>query len=95
MNLDFVRKIDIARDLAGVPFIISSAYRTEQYNLLIGGVLTSSHINGLAVDIYCVDASERFKILKALLTVGFNRIGIYPSHIHVDDDSSKMLYVLW
>lgn len=95
MDLKFVRKIDIARDLAGVPFIITSAYRTEKYNAMIGGVLKSSHIKGLAVDIYCTEPSDRFAILNALFTVGFNRIGIYPSHIHVDDDESKMLYVLW
>lgn len=95
MNLEFVRRLDIARDISGVPFIISSAFRSEGYNSMIGGVLNSSHTTGFAADIYCRTDKERFEIIRALLLVGFNRIGIYKYHVHVDMDSTKTPYVLW
>lgn len=44
--------LDGVRERTGVPIIISSAYRTEEVNKLVGGVPNSRHVKGLAVDIY-------------------------------------------
>jgi len=89
MNLDFLHKLDEARELAGVPFKITSGYRSPQHNLDVGGRIGSSHIKGLAVDIACVNSHERQKILTALIQVGFKRIGIGKSFIHSDLDPDK------
>jgi len=89
MNLEFLHKLDEARELAGVPFIITSGYRTPQHNLDVGGRVGSSHIKGLAVDISCDNSGNRERILTALIQVGFRRIGIAKSFIHTDLDHDK------
>ena len=74
-----------------------SRYRRwlEQHNREVGGTENSAHLAGLAVDIKCTDAWSRFKILHALLSVGFQRIGIGRTFIHVDDDLTKPQGVVW
>ena len=89
MCIDFLHKLDEARELAGVPFKITSGYRSPQHNLDVGGRVGSSHIKGLAVDIACVNSHQRQKILTALIQVGFKRVGIGKSFIHTDLDTSK------
>jgi len=89
MCLDFLHKLDEAREIAGVPFKITSGYRTPQHNLDVGGRVGSSHIKGLAVDIACTNSDHRQKILTALIKVGFRRIGVGKSFIHSDLDNDK------
>ena len=76
-------------DLAGIPFPLSSAYRCPKHNKAVGGVPTSSHTRGYAVDIRCVDSHSRFVMLQALLEAGFRRIELAPTWIHVDNDPDK------
>jgi len=89
MCIDFLHKLDEAREIAGVPFKITSGYRSPQHNLDVGGRVGSSHIKGLAVDIACVNSHQRQKILTALIQVGFKRVGIGKSFLHTDLDTSK------
>ena len=89
INDELVLLLDIARGLAKVPFSINSACRCEKHNKKVGGVKDSSHCKGLAVDIACNDDKRRFIIVSALISVGFNRIIIYDTFIHVDIDMEK------
>ena len=95
MNEDFLAKLDKAREFANIPFIINSAYRSPEQNARVGGKPNSSHLRGLAVDIRANDSSTRYIVLNALINVGFNRIGIASSFIHVDDDKEKANNVIW
>lgn len=90
MDEAFMYKLDEARDLSDFPFILNSAYRSKAYELSKGRKGTSSHCLGLAVDIACSSSFVRQSILSALIRVGFRRIGIYPSFIHVDADDDKL-----
>ena len=94
MDVNFLCKLDEAREYAGIPFIINSAYRSPEHPLSIINP-TSSHIKGLAVDISAKDSRQRFLILDALFMVGFNRIGIAGTFIHVDLDIDKSQNVVW
>ena len=94
MNVDFLAKLDEAREFSGIPFIINSAYRSPTHPESIKNP-TSSHIKGLAVDIKAKDSITRFKVLDALIAVGFNRIGIAGTFIHVDLDLDKSQNVIW
>ena len=94
MNVDFLAKLDEAREYANIPFIINSAYRSPEHPLSIKNP-SSSHIKGLAVDISAKDCRMRFSILDALIAVGFTRIGISDTFIHVDSDIDKAQNVTW
>lgn len=84
MDSHFMCLLDTARYIAGVPFIINSAYRSVDYELKKKRSGKSMHTLGQAVDLKCVDSNTRFKILAALFVVGFTGIGIGTSFIHVD-----------
>jgi len=94
MDEYFLAKLDDAREFAGFPFFINSAYRSPDHPESIKNP-TSSHIKGLAVDIRARDSKTRYLIIDALMHVGFNRIGIADTFIHVDDDRNKSCGVIW
>ena len=90
MNVEFLQMIDAARHIADVPFVITSGVRTLKWNAKVGGVKGSSHIKGRAADIACSSSAQRLIIVSALLDVGFRRIGIAKTFIHVDNDPDKL-----
>jgi len=90
-----IRKLDLAREIAGAPFVITSGFRCEDYNQQVGGVTDSAHLKGLAADIYADDSLKRFLIISGLLGAGFLRIGIYPNFIHADIDDTKSQERIW
>ena len=89
MDADLLKMLDEARDIAGIPFSLTSAYRCAKHNKAVGGVEDSAHTRGYAVDIRCVDSHSRFVMLQALLEAGFRRIELAPTWIHVDNDPDK------
>jgi len=95
MDSDFLYMVDKARDIAGVPFKITSGYRCMEHNKSVGGVNNSSHVRGFASDIAVTGSRDRYKILMALEKVGFNRFGIGKNFIHVDRDPAKTTDVIW
>lgn len=95
MDQPFLDKLDDAREEADVSFNINSGYRTINHNDFVSGKSNSSHLKGLAADIACNSSRKRFLILKALINVGFTRIGIADTFIHVDDDKNKDQQVNW
>lgn len=98
---EFVAKLEKARHVAGVPFIITSGRRLPDQNATVGGVQNSAHIQGRAVDLRAHDSRTYFKILEGAFAAGFKRIGLYrnqegePSHIHLDDEPSLPQEVVW
>jgi uncharacterized protein YcbK (DUF882 family) len=95
MDPKLLEMIDEVREIYGKPIRINSGYRTEAHNRKVGGVDSSSHIKGLAIDVSCTKSDDRFKMLTALIEVGFNRIGVAGSFIHVDIDKDKSQNVIW
>ena len=95
INANFVDRLNAAREKAKRAFIITSGYRCEDHNVSIGGSVNSAHIAGLGADIRAETAHDRHEIMVALLSCGFNRIGIYERHIHVDQSEVLPQRVLW
>jgi len=89
MDSSFLAKLEEAREIAGVPFKITSGYRTKEHNAEVGGVPNSSHLIGVAADIAVSSGSERYIILNALIRAGFKRIGVAKTFIHCDTDPNK------
>ena len=100
--------LDSARDISGVPYIITCGLRTADHNAeLKGAVCDSAHLTGEALDLVCEDDHTLFKMLEGLIGGGFTRIGIYvkpdpnnlikltPVHLHVDCDTKKPPEVTW
>jgi len=109
LDRELCAKLDMAREHAGVPFIITSGKRTPEHNAtLVGAVSDSAHLTGLAVDLATGDDHTKNRIMYGLITAGLaSRIGEYftidptnpnrliPHHIHVDIDTTKPQQVTW
>ena len=98
LDTELVAMLDLARGKSGVPFVITSGFRTsEQNTLLPDSVSDSSHLTGHAVDLRCLDSGGRYKMIFALKEAGFNRFGVRyaDGHIHVDNDTTKPQNVMW
>ncbi len=94
MKKEFLLKLEKAREIAGIPFIINSGFRTKETNRRVGGSPNSSHLKGVAADISCKNSSDRIVIVRSLIEAGFNRIGVADTFIHVDSDNDK-INALW
>lgn len=103
MDHDFVRMLDKCRELADVPFKITSGFRTAAHNKSLQergfkASNNSAHLYGRAVDVAVTDSSARFKIIKAAISVGFSRIGVAKTFIHIDnmdESDNKPTGVAW
>lgn len=95
MSPDLLDMLDKAREIAGIPFKVNSAYRTVEYEKSKGRQGTSRHCFGLAVDIACYTSNFRYRIVSALIEVGFHRIGIGSNFIHADIGYKGSEPIIW
>ena len=90
MMEEFMDKLILLRETIKQPLVISSGYRTPEYNKRIGGSSKSAHILGKAVDVVC-SGEKAYNIVKLGLEIGFTGIGIQQRgehskrFIHLDD----------
>ena len=74
----------------GFPLHINSGYRCPEYNrTLKDAVSDSAHTYGLAFDISCSDGDKRFRIVEGALAIGFKRVGVGKSFVHLDTGSQQ------
>lgn len=91
-----VEKLNIMREAAGIPVVITCGVRTPEENAkLNGSAPDSAHLYGLAADIRCPDSNARYHLLQGAFSAGFRRIEVGTAHIHVDIDVSKPQEVCW
>lgn len=95
MNQVTINKLDLARDIAGIPFVLNSAKRSYEWELSHNRSGTGSHTEGTAIDIECNSSRNRFLIVNSLLQAGFTRIGIARTFIHADDSLTHDQKVIW
>lgn len=95
MDDTMTEMLNTARHIAKVPFVMTSAMRCYKHNESVGGSVTSSHLDGFAVDIHAGNSRTRWLIVSALMDAGFTRIGIGSTFIHVDRDNRKTPNVIW
>ncbi len=59
--------LEVLRKRYGKPIIINSGYRSPQLNKKIGGVPTSNHLTGCAVDIRVADVEQLIRYANIIL----------------------------
>lgn len=76
---------------------VNSGVRSSKHNRRVGGVSNSSHLIPVckAVDIKTPTISIRNHIVVTARDVGFKRIGVGKTFVHLDVDTSKSQYVAW
>ena len=55
------------RDCLGKPVVISSGYRSEEVNRMVGGVKGSQHLKGEAADIHIENTEHLLKIMHFIM----------------------------
>lgn len=88
-------KLDMAREIAGIPFVLNSAYRSPAWEKKHNRTGTGAHPHRCGVDIRCNTSANRMKVVSSCLAAGFTRIGIGKTYVHVDDDDTKVQNVMW
>ena len=87
MNAVLMMTLDRARHDLGVPFVVTSGWRSAEHNRAVGGAGDSAHLGGSAVDGY-FDGVSLFRQFVHLARYAFEGIGIYPytnpPTMHVD-----------
>lgn len=84
VDVDAMNKLERFRELANVPVIINSGYRSKVYNTKVGGAPNSKHMKGTAFDIRITDKLDRDTIHKLASLAGFLGFGDYPTFVHID-----------
>lgn len=97
MQVKCLRMLDRAREIAQMPFKITSGFRTQahQDNLTKRGYETaknSPHLAGQAADIAYFTEIHLDKIIQACVQVGFTSIGIGKGFVHVDTRPRKAVW---
>lgn len=95
MEAGFLSLLDKVREKAGIPLVLTCAYRSREWDLSKGRTGNSAHTRGKAVDIRCNSNANRLKIVRAALECGITRIGIGKSFVHLDNDASLTQGVIW
>ena len=70
-------RLNIARVECGIPIYLTNGARCIEHNKEIGGAKNSDHIYGTAVDVQPQSVKSKYKIMKALMNAGFDRIFVY------------------
>ncbi len=85
LHPELLRKLEAMRFAAGAPVIVTSGYRCQDYNKVVGGAANSYHTFGMAADVFVNGVSTQ-RLAELAEDVGFDGIGIYPDQafVHVD-----------
>ena len=88
IDVDFVDMLQEIRGHFGVPVTINSAYRTEGYNVKVGGAKASYHVKGQAFDIV-VKGHTPLEVAQYAQRMGINGIIQYNRFVHVDSRTTR------
>lgn len=95
MDQEFINKLDRLRETIGIPLVLNCAYRSKEHDLSKGRSGTGDHPKRKGVDIRCNTSQNRYRILHAAFKLGFKRIGVAKSFIHVGDGDNLPKDVVW
>ena len=102
-----IQALQYIRSASGAPITVTSTYRTQAHNSLIGGSSKSQHLVGNAIDFQFAEdnlnelkrlhtqmADEDGPLRRALWDIGVRGFGYYDSFAHIDVRDSDS-WVIW
>lgn len=95
MDKSFMAKLDLIREKAGIPLVMTSAYRSPSYEKSKGRSGKGDHPQGKGVDIVANTSATRMKIVSAALAEGITRIGIGKTYVHIGMGEDLPTNVMW
>lgn len=94
-----LNKLLLLEKRTGYPVLknINSAVRSRFWNKKVGGVADSAHLitKCKAVDIHAPTRTIRNLLVVQAYNLGFTRIGVGKTFVHLDVDTTKRQYVAW
>lgn len=79
------KALELAEVYYGSPIFVTSAYRTPEWNKVVGGVPGSYHLTGEAIDVRMPPNNTQLaKLIWAMSRAGFTGFGLYSTHCHFD-----------
>ena len=87
MNEDILQALNIIRHKISKPLVLTSTYRSEEYNKSVGGAKHSQHVLGNAADISIenLDGHDVYLIIKILISLDLSfGINWNKKFIHMD-----------
>lgn len=84
-----------AWQIAGIPFVLTSAYKSAGWDKRKGRPETRPHALGKAMDIRRHSLQNRFKIVNALLQISFKRMDIAESFTHAGTSPLHTQNIVW
>jgi len=102
MNEQFMRKLQMLRNLYRKPMVITSGYRDAEHHKAIykkigkEPPMGSMHLQGRAADI-AVSGKDAYKLIALAMVVGFKGIGVSQKKgnkrfIHLDDREEETIW---
>lgn len=102
LRQEMLDKLDRLRQACGFPLVITSSYRDFTHNTAVGGAADSAHCpgpdglySGVDIATHNLGGAGLFMLVKHALAIGYNRIGLYPRHIHLDVEDRLPQQVMW
>lgn len=93
MDADFLQKLDAARHLAGIPFVLTSCFRSSAWDISHGRSGRGYHTRGMAADIRCSNSRDRFAIVKACTEVGLSCGLSKDGFVHIDGRTTSIVFL--
>ena len=90
-------KLVVLEDLMGFELTINSGFRTPAHNKQVGGVEGSEHTYNPAeaVDVKVLRSVTRYKMVQCAMGLGFKRVGMGKTFVHLGIAADKPQRVLW
>jgi uncharacterized protein YcbK (DUF882 family) len=102
LDPSLLSKLDELEKRCRFELTVTSGRRSPEHNAdpKVGGVKDSAHLpdendRGHAVDLEALESWKRFQIVYHALALGFIRIGVGRTFVHLDNSTTLPQHVLW